>query len=192
MLLGVSVLLSYLLGSISFSYLLAHVMKGIDIREHGSGNAGATNTLRVVGKGPAVLVFLLDMIKGMASVGLGYLFGGDPLTMMSCGVAAIVGHNWPIFLKFRGGKGIATTVGVASLLMFKGLLIAGILAIIVIFTTRYVSLGSLILASGLPIFAALLGYPAPYAWLGVIITLLAIQRHSDNIRRLLAGKERRI
>lgn len=192
MLLGVSILLSYLIGSISFSYLTAHVLKGVDIREHGSGNAGATNTLRVVGKGPAILVFFLDVIKGMAAVGVGYLLGGDPITLMSSGIAAIIGHNWPIFLRFRGGKGIATTVGVTLLLMFKGFWIIAIITVLIIFFTRYVSLGSLVFASGVPIIALVMEYPISFFWLGLIITFLAFLRHIDNIRRLLAGKERRI
>lgn len=192
MLLGVSILLSYLIGSISFSYLTAHVLKGVDIREHGSGNAGATNTLRVVGKGPAILVFFLDVIKGMAAVGVGYLLGGDPITLMSSGIAAIIGHNWPIFLRFRGGKGIATTVGVTLLLMFKGFWIIAIITVLIIFFTRYVSLGSLVFASGVPIIALVMEYPISFFWLGLIITFLAFLRHIDNIRRLLVGKERRI
>ncbi len=192
MLLGVSILLSYLIGSISFSYLTAHVLKGIDIREHGSGNAGATNTLRVVGKGPAILVFILDMIKGMAAVGIGYLLGGDPITLMSSGIAAIVGHNWPVFLRFRGGKGIATTVGITLTLMFKGFWIIAIITVVIIFFTRYVSLGSLVFASGVPVIALVMDYPSPFFWLGLIITFLAFLRHIDNIRRLLTGKERRI
>lgn len=192
MLLGVSILLSYLIGSISFSYLTAHVLKGVDIREHGSGNAGATNTLRVVGKGPAILVFFLDVIKGMAAVGVGYLLGGDPITLMSSGIAAIIGHNWPIFLRFRGGKGIATTVGVTLLLMFKGFWIIAIITVLIIFFTRYVSLGSLVFASGVPIIALVMEYPISFFWLGLIITFLAFLRHIDNIRRLLTGKERRI
>ncbi|MBN2909692.1 glycerol-3-phosphate 1-O-acyltransferase PlsY [Polycladomyces sp. WAk] len=189
---GLAVLLSYLIGSISFSYVIVRLAKGIDIRQYGSGNAGATNTLRVVGKGPAVLVFLLDGVKGMLAVGLGYWLDGSPAAMILSGLAAIVGHNWPIFLGFRGGKGIATTIGVMAVLTFQAALISGIFAIASIVLTRYVSLGSLIFVVGLPIMIGWIGYPSPYFTVSLVIALLAVIRHSRNIRSLLAGTERRL
>lgn len=188
----IALLLAYLLGSVSFSYLVTYKLKGIDIRKHGSGNAGATNTLRVVGKGPAALVFLLDAVKGMAAVGIGELFGGEPTLLMATGVAAIIGHNWPVFLNFRGGKGIATTIGVTALLTFKAALLSGIFAVLAILLTRYVSLGSLLFATLLPILIAWMDYPPAYFWISLIITLLAYFRHRDNIKRLLNGTENRI
>src|SRR5690606_11381239 len=106
----VALLLAYLLGSISFSYLVTYKLKGIDIRRYGSGNAGATNTLRVVGKGPAALVFLLDALKGMAAVGIGELFGGEPALLMATGVAAIIGHNRPVAVNFHARDAVATTL----------------------------------------------------------------------------------
>src|SRR5699024_8463811 len=129
--------ISYLLGSISFSIVIAKTVKGIDIRQHGSGNAGATNTLRVLGKGPGLLVFLLDLIKGIAAVAIGYKLGQQEWAPVLCGLAAIIGHNWPIWFKFKGGKGIATTVGVMATLAFIPALIAGVLTIIAIAITRY-------------------------------------------------------
>ncbi len=99
-------LVSYLIGSISFSYWITRFMKGFDIRRYGSGNAGATNMLRVVGKGPAAAVFILDALKGMAAVGLAAAVTDHPTLMMAAGVAAIIGHNWPVFLGFRGEKGL--------------------------------------------------------------------------------------
>lgn len=193
---GISVLLlllaSYLIGSISFSYLITRFMKGFDIRQHGSGNAGATNMLRVVGKGPAVGVFILDALKGMAAVGLAALISGNPTLMMAAGVAAIVGHNWPVFLGFRGGKGIATTIGVTALLTFLAALISGVLAIIAILLTRYVSLGSLIFAAGLPVLIAVMDYPTSYIYLSLVITLMAFIRHITNIKRLFKGTESKL
>jgi glycerol-3-phosphate acyltransferase PlsY len=189
----IPVLISYLIGSISFSFILTKLLKGVDIREYGSGNAGATNTLRVLGKGPAAAVFILDALKGMAAVGIGYLAGhGDQTVMMVCGIAAIVGHNWPVFLRFRGGKGIATTVGVTVLLVFYSALIAGVLAILFIVLTRYVSLGSLIFTVMIPLVMLVFHYPYPLTLLMLLITLMAIWRHRQNIINLIKGQERKI
>ncbi|GGA38859.1 glycerol-3-phosphate acyltransferase 2 [Kroppenstedtia guangzhouensis] len=185
-------LVSYLIGSISFSYWITRFMKGFDIRRYGSGNAGATNMLRVVGKGPAAAVFILDALKGMAAVGLAAAVTDHPTLMMAAGVAAIIGHNWPVFLGFRGGKGIATTIGVTALLTLAAALISGVAAIFVILLTRYVSLGSLIFAAGLPLIIAFLDYPASYVYLSLVITLMAFIRHSTNIRRLLKGTESKL
>ncbi len=121
----IAIIVSYLLGSISFSILVARWLKKIDIRDHGSGNAGATNTLRVLGKGPAILVFLLDIAKGSAGVLIGsWLSDGSAAVEVACGLAAIAGHNWPIYFRFKGGKGIATTVGALVVWAFLPTLIA--------------------------------------------------------------------
>ncbi len=187
------IVLSYLVGSISFSFVMGKLLKGIDIRDHGSGNAGATNTLRVLGKGPAILVLLLDAVKGMAAVGIGYLFAPEQEAVwMSSGLAAIIGHNWPIFHRFRGGKGIATTIGVTAVLVFPAGVLAGVIAILFIFLTRYVSLGSLLYTAGLPITIWLVGYPSSFFWLSLVITLLAVIRHKNNIHNLFKGTERKI
>ena len=192
---GVTVLIaliSYLIGSVSFSYGIARLLKGYDIRMHGSGNAGATNMLRVVGKGPAAAVFLLDMLKGMVAVGLAAWFTNSPFLVMLAGIMAIIGHKWPIFLRFRGGKGIATTIGVTATLTFLAALIAGIFAILAIVITRYVSLGSLIFAAGLPLMIFLLDDPTSYGYLSLAITVMAFVRHATNIKRLLQGKESKL
>ncbi|WP_188647066.1 glycerol-3-phosphate 1-O-acyltransferase PlsY [Marinithermofilum abyssi] len=187
-----AVVIGYLLGSISFSYLLTRLLKGYDIRQHGSGNAGATNMLRVVGKWPAITVFLLDLLKGTAAVWVGNILTHDPVVMLLSGVASIVGHNWPIFLGFRGGKGIATTIGVTVTLTFQAALISGIFAILAIIFTRFVSLGSLIFAALLPVMIAILDYPQQYIYISFLITLMAFIRHSQNIRRLLSGTESKL
>ncbi len=188
-------MISYLLGSISFSYLFTRLIKGVDIRDFGSGNAGATNTSRVLGKKLAVLVLILDGLKGAVAVGIGYLLSGSPLVMATSGLAAILGHNWPVFLRFRGGKGIATTFGVSLSLVPVPALVSVVLAIVVIAITRYVSLGSLISTSVLPfvilVFAIFQQMPYVYFWVALIMAALAIFQHRGNIQNLLKGTERK-
>lgn len=189
----VAVIVCYLLGSVSFSVLLAKSLKGIDIRQHGSGNAGATNTLRVLGKGPAILVLALDVLKGIAAVWIGRWLGGDSAWVASlCGIAAIIGHNWPVYFRFRGGKGIATTIGVMATLVFFPALYAGIIAILSIVFTRYVSLGSLIFVFLTPVFLAVTGEFGPYFWASLVICVFAFWRHRTNIVKIAQGKENKL
>lgn len=189
----IAVIFSYLLGSVSFSVVLAKSLKGIDIRQHGSGNAGATNTLRVLGKGPAIMVLALDVVKGIAAVWLGRWLGGDNVWVpLLCGLAAIVGHNWPIYFRFRGGKGIATTIGVMASLFFFPALYAGIIAILSIVFTRYVSLGSLLFVLLTPLFLMFSGQIGPYLWISLIIFVFAFWRHRTNIVKLVQGKENKL
>lgn len=190
---GIAIILCYLLGSVSFSVLLAKALKGIDIRQHGSGNAGATNTLRVLGKGPAIIVLSLDVIKGIAAVWIGHLLGdGSEWVASLCGIAAIIGHNWPIYFRFRGGKGIATTIGVMATLTFLPAFYAGIIAILSIVFTRYVSLGSLIFVLLTPIFLVLSSGVSPYFWASLIICVFAFWRHRTNIVKIAQGKENKL
>lgn len=187
------VLIGYLLGSVSFSYLAGKLLKGIDIREHGSGNAGATNTLRVLGKGPGIAVLVLDALKGVAAVWIGHgLSGGDPLAAVLAGVSVIVGHNWPVFFGFRGGKGIATTIGVMATLSFLPALIAGLVAIITIWITRYVSLGSLLFTALLPILIWFMDRPKEIFVLSLLFFAFAWIRHRSNIVKLLKGQENKL
>lgn len=188
----VAIVLGYLLGSISFSILFALWLRKIDIRQHGSGNAGATNTLRVLGVGPALCVFLLDFAKGSAAAGIGYWLGDNNWIPVLCGLAAIAGHNWPVFFRFKGGKGIATTVGALVVWGFLPTLIAGLAAIAIIALTRYVSLGSLVLAVLLPILFASFGADGPFVWGASIVALTAFVRHRKNIVKLLNGTENKI
>ncbi|WP_342551717.1 glycerol-3-phosphate 1-O-acyltransferase PlsY [Paenibacillus sp. FSL R7-0652] len=189
-----AIVLSYLLGSISFSVLLAKAIRGIDIRQHGSGNAGATNTLRILGKGPAAAVLLLDVIKGVAAVWIGiWLSDGSPWIAAFSGIAAIAGHNWPLYFHFRGGKGIATAIGVMASLAFLPALCAGVLAILSIVLTRYVSLGSLIFVALTPVFILTLpGYSMSIFWGSLIICLFAFWRHRTNIVKLAKGQENKL
>ncbi len=188
-----SLVISYLIGSISFSYLIAKKIAGIDIRSHGSGNAGATNTLRVLGKGPAILVLLLDASKGLAAMGITYLITGGNLTAYAlAGVCAIIGHNWPIFFGFRGGKGIATTVGVAIGFSPVSFLISAVITVIVIAITRYVSLGSLVFVTLLPICLFIFEDAIIFAEVSLVLAVFAYARHYTNILNLLSGKERKL
>ncbi|GFR36872.1 glycerol-3-phosphate acyltransferase [Insulibacter thermoxylanivorax] len=189
---GMAIAICYLIGSLSFSLIVGKI-KGIDIRKHGSGNAGATNTLRVLGIVPAIIVFVLDMGKGIASVLIGsWLSQGTLWVTAACGLAAIIGHNWPVFFSFRGGKGIATTIGVTAVLSFYPAAIAGAVAIISIFITRYVSLGSLIFTTLMPIIAVIMGAEIEIIIAMLLICAFAVYRHRSNIRRLIRGEEHKI
>ncbi|MFC5699868.1 glycerol-3-phosphate 1-O-acyltransferase PlsY [Cohnella faecalis] len=189
----IAIAIGYLLGSVSFSILIARYLRKIDIRQHGSGNAGATNTLRVLGKGPAIGVFLLDIAKGVGAVLIGFALGDNSAWVaVAGGLASIAGHNWPVFFRFKGGKGIATTVGVMLMLSFLPTLLAGIAAIVIIVLTRYVSLGSMVFAVLLPILYAAFGESSAYIWAGVAVALLAVLRHRKNIVKLMNGTENKL
>ena len=190
---AIAIIVSYLLGSVSFSILFAKWLRKIDIREHGSGNAGATNTLRVLGKGPAIAVFLLDIAKGVVGTLIGLWLGdGNDWVTVACGLAAIGGHNWPVFFRFKGGKGIATTIGALIVWAFLPALIAGIVAILVIVFTRYVSLGSMVFAVLLPIVLLFFNWEAAYLWGTIVVAVLAVYRHRKNIVKLLNGTENKL
>jgi glycerol-3-phosphate acyltransferase PlsY len=185
--------LAYLLGSIPVGFLLVKAVKGTDVRRVGSGNIGATNVTRAAGKGPGRLVFALDAVKGglAAQVVAPWLLASTLEARLACGVAAVVGHCFPLFLGFRGGKGVATAIGVLLATMPR--VAAGLLAIwaAVFVVTRTVSLASLAAAAGIPLLQLLLGHRgAPLVW-GSGLGLLIILRHHANIDRLLRGEEHR-
>lgn len=188
----ISCLVAYLLGSINFSFLIAKKIAGIDIRQHGSKNAGATNTLRVLGKGPALFVLLLDAAKGAVAVLLAMLLTDQIWAWFLAGFLAIMGHNWPVFFGFKGGKGIATTIGVVATLMFLPALAAGVIAIIMIVIFRYVSLGSLVFVTLLPISLLLFQRPIDYVIGSLVFLILSYWRHRTNIVRLVKGQENKI
>lgn len=188
-----ALIISYLLGSISFSFLAGKLLKGIDIRKHGSGNAGATNTLRILGKGPAITVLALDVIKGIAAVWIGRWLGGEnDWVPVWAGLSVIAGHNWPVYFGFKGGKGIATAIGVTATLCFLPALFAGIIAIGSIFITRYVSLGSLIFTGLLPISIWIMGEPLPVLIGSLLIAVFSFVRHRTNIMKLIRGQENKL
>jgi acyl phosphate:glycerol-3-phosphate acyltransferase len=187
------ILLSYCLGSISFSYLLTKLLRNEDVRNHGSGNAGATNTLRVLGKGPAIAVLLLDSLKGILAVLVPLWLGVSPTLSILSGFAAVIGHNYPVFFGFKGGKGVATTIGVFAAVSFFPSLIAGIIAIIAIWITRFVSLGSIIFLVLTPFFMLYhFSLPLNAILTAAIISTVSVWRHRGNIYRLLNGTERKI
>lgn len=188
-----ALIIGYLIGSISFSYLIAKKIKKVDIRTQGSGNAGATNALRVLGWGPAITILLLDATKGIAAVLISNWVGVDSWIAFLAGLAAIIGHNWPIYYGFRGGKGVATTIGVFAILVFIPALIAGGVAILTIVLTRYVSLGSLLFMALTPILTIIMGdYSTIYIILATLIGVLSLWRHRANVQRLIKGTESKI
>lgn len=194
-----SIILSYLLGSVPTSYIMGRVWKGIDLREHGSGNVGAANTFRVLGPIPGIIVFLGDALKGWVAVYfISLLVPGETFASawakIFCGMAAICGHNWTIFLKFKGGRGVATSIGVFFALAWQAIGISLLLGVAVIALTRYISLGSMVGAIALPFLVVLLPFerPLPYLWFALLAALLVIMKHIPNIKRLIKGKENRI
>lgn len=187
----IAVIVSYLIGSIPFGLIIGKLWANLDVREYGSGNIGTSNVLRTVGPSAAIIVFALDVGKGALAVYLGSLAGGDVIKLLA-GVAAIAGHNWPIYLRFKGGKGIATSLGaVISLTPVIALVLLG-LWIIIVGVTRYISLASLAAAFLFPIFLIILHAPLTYILAGICISAFAIYRHRSNIQRLLAGTELKI
>jgi len=187
---AVLVIVAYLLGSISFAVLLVRARTGRDIRAEGSGNAGATNVLRSHGKKLALLVALLDVAKGLAAVLLVRLVTSDPRWAAAAGFAAILGHVFPVFYGFRGGKGVATAVGAFLALSPLAVLVSLALFIAIVAATRYVSLGSVVAFAVLPPIAGLL-FHAPRAVVTAagMTALLILFKHLPNLKRLARGQE---
>ncbi len=186
------VVVAYLLGGIPFGILVARLQGGVDLRRVGSGNIGATNVLRAVGKGAAALTLAGDIGKGALAVGLGRWTGGSAELLAVLALAAVLGHLFPLFTGFRGGKGMATTLGVvlAAMPAVGGLLL--LLWLIAAAVWRYSSLATLIAAAALPLLAWWLDGRPPLAAVGVLLFGLVIWRHQDNIRRLWRGTEGKI
>jgi len=187
---------AFLLGSVPTGYLVARA-KCVDIRQHGSGNIGATNVFRTLGKPLGILVFFLDALKGFGAVWLANHFGeACPWTGIVAAVAAIAGHNYTPWLGFKGGKGIATSAGVLLALMPWAVLAIAIVWVVVFKVSRYVSLASICAAAALPIAVGALwsagcGGNGPLLGFALLISALAIWRHRSNIERLRAGTESR-
>ncbi|SFS63657.1 acyl-phosphate glycerol-3-phosphate acyltransferase [Sulfitobacter marinus] len=182
--------LGYLIGSIAFGLLLARVMNLGDLRAIGSGNIGATNVLRTGNKTAAALTLVLDGAKGAAAVLLARLFAGEDAAQVA-GLAAMIGHCYPIWLKFKGGKGVATFLGVILALAWPAGLACCLAWLIGALVTRISSMGAIAAASTSTIFLVALGYGSAF-FLGVILTLLIFWRHSENIKRIRAGTEPKI
>lgn len=184
--------LSYLIGAVPTGLVLVRLLKGEDIRNYGSGNIGTVNVLRVAGIGIAVVVLAVDVLKGLLPVLLAARGGFADWIVVLCGLAAIAGHNWSVFLGFRGGKGIATSYGVLFGLSWTAAVVAAAVWIVVVGITRYASLGSLLGVASVPFTLWWLGQPVAYVSFGVIAALFAIYRHRGNIQRLVAGTELQI
>ena len=187
------IILSYLLGSVPTAYLVAKHWGGIDIREHGSGNVGATNALRV----PGIIVLLLDILKGVLAVTLFSLLISPELVTLeivkaSFGLAAVCGHVFNVFLKFKGGKGVATSVGVllgvAVLPVFVGIFFF----LIIVGITKVVSLGSMVACIVIPFAIFFSGGHYAYVILSACLCVLIVAKHKSNIKRLLSGRERKV
>ena len=183
---------AYLIGSIPSGLILGKLFWHKDLREHGSHNIGATNAWRTLGKGAGIAVFIADSLKGQAGVAVGLVLVGTPLAAVLGGLFAIIGHSFSIFLRFHGGKGVATSLGVLTMLMGNVTLIVFAVWFAIVYTTRYVSLGSVVAGFLTPILAALFGYPMEYILFTVIAAILVIVRHRENIVRLMNGTENKI
>jgi len=183
---------AYLLGSVPFGLLIARLRGGVDLRRVGSGNIGATNVLRVVGKGAAALTLVGDIGKGALAVAIGRTLGVSPFILAMTALAAVVGHLLPVFLGFRGGKGVATTLGaVLAAMPAVGVLLL-LIWIAVAAIWRYSSLAALVAAACLPVLAWLLDGRPVMVILGGTLFFLVLLRHRDNISRLWRGTEGKI
>ena len=195
-----AVVLAYLIGSIPVAYIFGRVLKGLDIREHGSGNMGATNAFRVLGKGPGTIVLILDIIKGIIPVTLvSNVFGlGDALSLAIIAVAVVAGHNWPVFLGFKGGKGMATSLGVLIGLAVQFqvlriiLLLVTIIWVVLFLLFGFVSLASIAAAVVFPILMVAFFEPFPLIIMSIVLCVFIVFRHRTNIKRLVKGQENRV
>lgn len=195
-------IIAYLLGSISFSIIFSKKMAGIDIREKGSGNAGSTNVLRSVGKKAAALTLLCDCLKGVVAVLIGLLAGhlvkGTDISLLVqlAGIFVVIGHTFPIFFNFKGGKGVATSLGVLLTINWQIGLICLVFALLIMALTKFVSLGSVAAAVLFPVLTIFIttNYitKGNYVLFGIILAAFVVFNHRENIKRLLSGKENKL
>lgn len=194
-----AVICAYIIGSIPTAYVFGKVLRGIDIREHGSGNVGATNVVRTIGKVPGRIVFVVDFFKGFAVVTLLPLVFQQFAPFSSIlsykyfyfilGTAAICGHIWTVFLRFKGGKGVSTTMGVVAGLAPLVFILCVVVWVVVFFATRYVSVASIIAAVSLPLFAVITDQNIDFVVFCAVLTMVGVYSHRTNIKRLIQGKE---
>ena len=196
-------IIAYLLGSISFSVIISKKVAGFDVRQKGSGNAGTTNVLRSVGKKAAIITLICDVLKGVVAILVAYLVGlivkdlNNSLLIQIAGIAVIVGHTFPIFFQFKGGKGIATALGVLLITNWNIGLICLVFALVLMILTRIVSLGSLAAAVLFPVLVMFMPSQAylvsgNYVIYSIIIAVLVIFNHRANVKRLLNGTENKL
>ncbi|MCF7870043.1 MAG: glycerol-3-phosphate 1-O-acyltransferase PlsY [Candidatus Omnitrophica bacterium] len=191
-------IVSFIFGTIPFGYIITRMVKGVDIRQFGSGNVGATNVLRIAGKGWGILVFILDFAKGFIIPYLAYSIGKfESYFFIVLGILAILGHNWTPFLKFKGGKGVATSLGVLFALSFYFVSFKLILPVIllvwliVFLLSRLVSLASILASLAFLILSLNLSQFIEVKILAIVLFFLILIRHKNNVKRMLKGAENR-
>lgn len=196
-------IIAYAIGSISFSVILSKKMAGFDVRKKGSGNAGSTNVLRTVGKKAAALTLVCDILKGVVAILIAVLAGNiikdldRALLVQIASIAVVVGHTFPIFFGFKGGKGVATSLGILLMVNWQIGLICLVFALVIMALTRMVSAGSVLAAILFPILTLFIGQdyfivPGNYFIFSVIMALIVAFNHRTNIKRILSGKENKI
>ena len=185
-------LLGYVFGSIPCGLWLVQAFHGIDIRKYGSGNIGTTNVFRTVGPKTAAAVLAGDMLKGIMALYIISKFTADPIIVAITALGALLGHNYSLFLGFKGGKGVATGLGLFLYMLPWGAVAAFSVWVVIVLITRYVSLGSIVAAIVAAATGWYLQYPVPYAVFGTLAGFFVIIRHKDNIKRLIEGTESKI
>ena len=188
----VALLGGYMLGSLPTGLIVVRLLAGTDIRKTGSGNIGTVNVYRVAGLGPAVLVLAVDVLKGAIPVLLARAWGQTEAVQVVAGLATIVGHNWSLFLRFGGGKGIATSFGALLAISPVVGIIAATVWGVVVGITRYASLGSLLAVATVPLAMGWRREPTPHLVFGLVTLIFAVYRHRANVARLFAGTELKI
>ena len=184
--------LGHVCGSVPSGLWLLQAFHGIDIRNYGSKNIGTTNVFRIVGPKTAVLVLIADAFKGILAVGIMSYFFHNPLLDVVTALGALLGHNYSLFLGFKGGKGVATALGLLIFMMPKVAVASFGIWLVCVLLTRYVSLGSIMAAIFTPPLAWYLGYPSAYVIFSVVAAFFVVLRHKENIHRLLTGTESKI
>ena len=184
----ISIVIAYFLGNISPATLLARAV-GKDIKKEGSGNAGTTNALRVLGKKAALITLIVDIGKGVLAVKIGFAIAG-PFAAMYCALAAFIGHIWPVMFKFKGGKGVAVAFGAILGVNWQLALLALLVVVVVVALTRMVSFGSITAAASFPVFAYFI--EPDFFYIGFVMAALLIYAHRGNIKRILKGEESRL
>ena len=195
-------IIAYLIGSVNFSVIISKRVAGFDVREKGSGNAGTTNMLRSVGKGAAAITLICDILKGVVAIGIAMLLGSiipnvdKALLVQIAGIFVIIGHTFPVFFKFKGGKGIATSLGILLMINWQIGLICLVFALVLMALTRMVSLGSVAAAILYPVLTLFITehylVPGSYLIFSIIVAVIVLFNHRSNIKRIMAGKENRI
>ena len=195
-------IVSYLIGSISFSVIISKKMAGFDVREKGSKNAGSTNVLRTVGKKAAAITLVCDILKGVIAILIAFIVGkiakhiNPALLVQIAAICVVVGHTFPIFFKFKGGKGVATSLGIILLLNWQIGLICLVFALILMILTRMVSLGSISAAILFPVLTIFITenylVPGNYIVFGILLAAFVVYNHRANVKRILTGTENKL